>query len=324
MPHRGSLQYWPHRRASRRLPRLRSEPKLSEGPAANIVTFKAGMLHVMMSDDSDGPSKGMEVSTPCTVLEMPKTVAYGIRLYRIDPSTKYKKAAAEIYDDAVTKRLKIPKKSATKPEDVKSKISEFSDVKLLLAAEPKGVSTGQHHIIRFESSVAGSTSEEKFNSATSSLGKEFSVSDVFKPGEYVDVASISKGKGWQGAVKRHGVKIQGRKVSQKRRHVGSLGPMRPGRVYFTVPMAGQMGFNYRIEQDKRILRLGAATDVASINPKAGFTNYGNVRNSYILIKGSVPGPAKGMVRVRKSIRDRNVNGIKEPKINTISTSTSAS
>ena len=282
------------------------------------------MLHVLMNDDSEGPAKGMEVSTPCTVLEMPKTEAYGIRLYKIDQSTKYKKTAVEIYDDVVSKRLKIPKKSAEKPDEIKQKLSEFVDIKLLMVAQPAGSSAGQHHIIRFESSVAGSTMEEKFNTAMSKFGKEISISDVFKPGEYVDVASISKGKGWQGAVKRHGVKIQGRKVTQKRRHVGSLGPMRPGRVYYTVPMAGQMGFNYRIEQDKRILKLGASSEVESINPKAGFTNYGNVKNSFMLIKGSVPGPAKRLVRVRKSIRARNASGIKEPRISQISTSTSAS
>ena len=320
MPHHGSLQYWPHRRASRRLPRIRSEPSLSEGSVANIVTFKAGMMHVIMTDDSEGATKGMEVSTPCTVLEMPKTEAYGIRMYRIDPSTKYIKSVMEVYDDATAKKLKIRMKTAAKPEEAKQKLSEFYDIKLLLAAQPRGTSTGQHHIIRFESSIPGSTVGEKFDNALSRLGKELALSDVFKPGEYVDIASISKGKGWQGAVKRHGVKVQGRKVTQKRRHVGSLGPMRPGRVYYTVPMAGQMGFNYRIEQDKRILKLGTASDTTAINPKAGFLNYGSVKNSYLLIKGSVPGPAKRLVRVRKSIRDRNVKGIKEPKLNYMSTS----
>lgn len=322
MPHHGSLQYWPHRRASKRLPRVRSEPALSEGSVANIITFKAGMLHVLMSDDSDGPSKGMEVSTPCTVLEMPKTEVYGIRLYKTDSSTGYKKAETEIYDDAVSKKLKILHNNSAKLEEIKQKLSDFVDVKLLMAAQPAGTSTGQHHIIRFESSVAGSTLPDKFEVAVSKLGKELSISDVFKSGEYVDLVSISKGKGWQGAVKRHGVKVQGRKVTQKRRHVGSLGPMRPGRVYYTVPMAGQTGFNYRTEQDKRILKLGTPVEINSVNPKSGFKNYGNIKNSFMLIKGSVPGPAKRLVRVRKSIRGRNAKGIKEPRINYISTSAS--
>ena len=86
-----------------------------------------------------------------------------------------------------------------------------------------------------------------------------------------------------------------------------------------MPQAGQLGFNYRTEINKRILKVGTTNDIKSITPKSGFQNYGLVKNDYIIVKGSIGGPAKRLVRIRKS-QDRNRKGIKEPKINYISTS----
>ena len=108
------------------------------------------------------------------------------------------------------------------------------------------------------------------------------------------------------------------KATNKVRHVGTHGAFTPGKVLFTVPQAGQLGFNYRTETNKHILKIGTSSDVSKINPKSGFTNYGNVKNDYIIIKGSIGGPSKRLVRIRKS-STRNSKGIKEPKIEYIST-----
>ncbi|MDE1810541.1 MAG: 50S ribosomal protein L3, partial [Candidatus Micrarchaeota archaeon] len=67
--HRGSLQYWHRRRATTRLPRIRSKPRhISEQVLSNIVAYKVGMTQVSMTDDSESPSKNMEVAEACTVL----------------------------------------------------------------------------------------------------------------------------------------------------------------------------------------------------------------------------------------------------------------
>ncbi len=315
----GSLQYWPHRRASRRLPRVRSEPKLQEQTIGNLVAYKAGMTQINLIDDSESPSKQMEVSRACTVLEVPRMEAYGIRLYAIDPITHYYKASAEIHNKSVAQKLNMKKlkNDESSTEKYKQKLSEFSHVGVLLVAYPSDTSTGQHHNVRFETVAGGKTIEEQFNHAVGMLGKEVKASDVFKPGEYIDVLSVSKGKGWQGPVKRFGVAQQPRKATQKRRHVGTLGDFKMARVLFTARQAGQMGFNYRSEHNKRILKIGSKNDIAQVNKASGFINYGNVNNDYIIVDGSVPGPAKRLVRIRKSIRGRNVKGIKEPKITNI-------
>ena len=314
--HRGSLQYWHHRRAQKRLPRVRHAPiNIKESVPLNMVAYKVGMAHIGMNDDSDSPSKNMEITTACTILEIPHIEMYGIRCYSKDING-YKKASFEIHHAESAKKLKRKnvKNDESKLNSIKEKLNEYSNITALLVAYPKGLSVDQHRHIRFESEIGGSNIEDKFNFASAKLGKELKVNEVFKNGEFIDITAITKGKGWAGTIKRFGTSRLSHKATQKVRHVGALGAMSPGKVLFTVPQAGQLGFNYRTETNKRLLKIGNSSEVQKINPKAGFLNYGNVKNDYIIIKGSVGGPVKRLVRIRKTI-NRNRKGIKEPKIN---------
>jgi large subunit ribosomal protein L3 len=65
---------------------------------------------------------------------------------------------------------------------------------------------------------------------------------------------------------------------------------------YTVPRAGQMGFHQRTERNKRIMKI--SEEAEDINPAGGFPHYGLVRGPYILVKGSVPGPAKRILKMR--------------------------
>lgn len=319
MPHRGSLQYWQHRRAQKRLPRVRSAPKgQSEPVPLNFVAYKVGMAHLGMIDDSESPSKNVEISTSCTILEIPKMEVYGARFYTKDING-YRKAAVEIHHKETAAKLKEKKLKSdeSRLSSLKGRLNEFTDITALMVAYPKGLSVEQHRALRFESAVGG-TNEERLNFISSRLGKEVKASELIKNGEYVDVSTVTKGKGWAGTIKRFGTARLFHKATQKTRHVGTLGPFTPGKVLFTVPQAGQLGFNYRTEINKRVLKMGAANDMQSIAPKSGFLNYGLVRGDYMIVKGSIGGPAKRLVRIRKS-ENRNKKGIKEPKINYIST-----
>lgn len=317
MPHRGSLQYWQHRRAQKRMPRVRSSPKNSKDPLpTNFVAYKVGMMHIGMISDTESHSKGTEISVPCTVLELPKMEVYGARFYSTDING-YKKTALEIHNKELATKLKEKKIKNTEDKlaSIKNDMGKFSDITVLVVAYPKGLSVDQHHPMRFETSLGG-TNEEKFNFINSRLGKEIKASELLKNGEYVNITSITKGKGWAGTIKRFGTARLSHKATQKIRHIGTLGPFTPGKILFTVPQAGQLGFNYRTERNKRVLKLGSSND-EKINPKSGFANYGMVKNDYIIVKGSVGGPSKRLVRVRKS-ENRNIKGIKEPKITYIS------
>ena len=70
----------------------------------------------------------------------------------------------------------------------------------------------------------GGSIEEKFKFAKENLGKEILILDVFKQGDQIDVHSITKGKGFQGPVKRFGITIRTHKSEKAKRNPGSLGP----------------------------------------------------------------------------------------------------
>jgi len=148
------------------------------------------------------------------------------------------------------------------------------------------------------------------------LGKTISVGEVFKEGQMVDVISVTKGKGFQGPVKRWGVKILSHKARKTKRGIATLGPWKPPRVLYSVPRAGQMGYFQRTEHNKRILKIG--TDGSEVSPKGGFIRYGPVRGTYILLDGSLLGPNKRLVRLRYPARPPKKVSEAPPKITYIS------
>ena len=110
--------------------------------------------------------------------------------------------------------------------------------------------------------------------------------DTFAAGELVDVTANAKGRGFQGGMKRHGFrggpKTHGQ--SDRWRAPGSIGSSAtPGRVYKGLKMAGHMGNNRVTVQNLEVVRVD--TD-----------------RNLVLIKGSVPGPNKGLVTIRKAIK----------------------
>nr|QNO44840.1 50S ribosomal protein L3 [Methanosarcinales archaeon ANME-2c ERB4] len=105
-------------------------------------------------------------------------------------------------------------------------------------------------------------------------------------------------------MKRWGVQLQKGKHSRtgKKRHIGNLGPWTPHYVRRTVPLMGQTGYYQRTEFNKRIFKIGS--DGTEVTPDGGFINYGIVKNGYVMIRGSVPGPSKRLIRMRPPIRGK--------------------
>ena len=89
-------------------------------------------------------------------------------------------------------------------------------------------------------------------------------------------------------------------------------------ILWTVAQAGQMGYHKRTEFNKKILKIASADEVDQINPDGGFVKYGLVKNDYVLVKGSLPGPSKRLVILRQPIRPNNKSE-DIPQINYIST-----
>jgi len=304
-PREGSLAFYPRKRAARIYPNIDTYPSIDKTIPLAFAAYKVGMGHVIALDNrKNSPTYGMQISIPITILEVPPLKVIGVRFYQ--KTIRGLKVLTEIYYKDLPKELERKVKiksnfSEQKIEEVKKNAEKISNVRLIIATEPKKTGLGKKKPEIFEIEVGGKNSKEKIEYAVSLLGKEFLPNEAFKEGEVVDVIAVTKGKGTQGPVKRFGIKIQGRKAKEKLRHVGSLGQERPGKVRWTVPMAGQMGFQTRTELNKRILKFGNGNE---INPKSGFKRYGIIKSSFVIIEGSVPGSKKRLVMIRKAIRSK--------------------
>ena len=325
-PRMGSLAYSPRKRAKSPVPRYHAWPAYQGEPALQgFAGYKVGMTHVIMVDDhAHSPNEGKDIMVPVTVIEVPDMRVAAIRVYRHDTYGNHvlTELWADSFDKELSRRLIVPKNY--KRDEAEKKIREaleadkIVDVVAITYTRPS-VLTGVPKKVPdlMETKIDGGSMTERFEFGLTMLGKDFDLRSLFKVGQYTDVTAITKGKGTQGPVKRWGVHLRKRKHSRggKERHVGTLGPWTPHHVRWQVPMMGQMGYHQRTEFNKRLLRVGE--DGAEITPEGGFINYGEVRGRYVLIKGSVPGPSKRLVRIRHSMR-QGEHLVREPTIEFVS------
>ncbi|ATW90089.1 large subunit ribosomal protein L3 [Halohasta litchfieldiae] len=327
-PRKGSLGYGPRTRATDEVPRIRSWPD-DDGAAApqGFAGYKAGMTHVVMvNDEADSPREGMEESVPVTVVEVPPMRAVAVRAYKDTPYGQ--KPITEVwateFDENLDRALDLPAEDTFEQdsEALRELIDdgEVDDLRLITHTVPgdnKNVPKKKPDIM--ETRVGGGSLTDRADHALDLLedGGEHSFDDVFRAGEYLDVSGITKGKGTQGPVKRWGVqKRKGKHARQGwRRRIGNLGPWNPSRVRSTVPQQGQTGYQQRTELNKRIISIGEGDD-ASVD--GGFVDYGEVDGDYVLIKGSVPGPNKRLLRFRPAIRPNDQPRL-DPEVRHVST-----
>ena len=305
-PRHGSLAYLPRGRAKRTVGRIRFWPKVEEGPTLlGFMGYKAGMTHILMVEDKPGSlNLGKEASHPATVLDAPPIIVFAIRAYTKDQyglhtfTEAWMKSPPKDFDRA----LVLPEEFNTEKnmKKIEENLEEIAEIRLLAATQPRLAAVPKKKPDIMEIKVDGGSIKEQIEYAKSLLGKTVSITDVFKEGHFMDVAAITKGKGFQGPVKRWGIKILPRKSRKTKRGVAAIGPWKPARVLYTVPRAGQMGYHQRIEYNKRILKIGV--DGKNVTPKGGFLKYGEVKGTYVIVDGSLPGPAKRLVRLRHPAR----------------------
>ena len=144
----------------------------------------------------------------------------------------------------------------------------------------------------------------QFDFVKSLFGKQVKIEEVFELGSSVDVASITKGKGWEGPITRWGVKKKQHKSRKSVRALGTLGPISPSSIMYTVPRAGQRGFHQRVEYNKRIMIMSnTEKQDFKINPAGGYKHYGFVNGDFVVLKGSVPGTYRRLVKLRTQVRN---------------------
>jgi len=289
-PRSGSLQFWPRKRARKILPSVNWGALNGEG-LLGFIGYKVGMTSVYAKDmTEDSMMKTKRVVVPGTILECPEMKIFSVRFYK---DNKAIKDLIVGFDDELKRKVKKIKE-VKKIDDFKG---DFDDVRVIVYSNVK--KTGLKKKPDMIEIGLGGSKEEKLNWIKERIGKGIQVEDILKEG-LVDVRGVTKGFGFQGPVKRFGISLKANKSEKGRRRPGSLAPWNPSRVTFRTAMAGQTGFHTRITYNNLILKIGKGDE---LNKEEGFHKYGKIKTSYIILRGSVPGPRKRVLLLTKALRE---------------------
>ncbi len=306
-PKHGSLAYLPRHRAKKPVARIRFWPKIqADTPKLlGFSAYKAGMTYVFTIEDRKrSPHFGKEVMRAATILETPPILVCGIRTYMKTPyglkniTEAWMKDPPAILDRA----LVLPENFDTDAMlgKIQENLEQTSAVRVITATQPSQTSLSKKKPETCEIQIGGGTIQQQFDYAKQLLGKTVTPEEVFKDGQYIDIAAVTAGKGIQGPVKRwHVTKLQ-HKGRKTKRGIATLGPWNPHHLMYSIPRAGQMGYHQRIEFNKRILKIGK--DGKEVTVKGGFIRYGEVNGPYMVIEGSIPGTEKRQIRLRVPAR----------------------
>lgn len=332
-PRQGSMGFYPRKRARSNVPHVKAwaddttgSPKLQ-----GFAGYKAGMTHALVVDyRPTSVTSGQEVRMPVTVIETPPMTIAAVRFYENTPYGL--KTLTEVWSDKLEPRLgdRLPLsdtpgakaadnwKLVDESQRSMTPVSGLADVRVLAHTNPVEVTGPDHKIPELmEIRVGGGDMKARIEYARGLLGKTITVDQALKSGQMMDTLAITKGYGFESRVVRFHTKLLSHKNSKHRRMIGTQGAWHPNWVQSTVPNDGQRGYHQRTEYNKRILKLG--TDGAEITPEGGFPHYGVVRTQYLLVHGSVPGPAKRLVRMRDAVRYTRGIDVQQADIRYVST-----
>ena len=291
-PRKGSLQFWPRKRANKFLPSVNWDAIHSTKTLKGFICYKVGMGSALLKDNTpNSMTKGKKIAVPCTILECPSMKIFSVRFYKNGRIVK--EILAENPDKELKKKIKFPKKKSGKIEDINSDGIDYISVIVYSQVKQTGLKKTPDLV---EIEISGNLNE-KINFIKENLNKELNISDFFEKGEVVDFRGITKGKGFQGPVKRFGISLKAHKSEKGVRRPGSLGPWHPARVTFRAPMAGQTGFNTRVVYNNKIIEVGKSEGKIK-----NIKNYGDIKTDYIIVHGSVQGPAKRQLVLTRALR----------------------
>ncbi len=186
-----------------------------------------------------------------------------------------------------------------------------------------------------EIQVNGGSVDQKVDWAKDHLEQEVRVGEVFSNNENIDTLGVTKGKGKEGVISRWGVTRLPVKSHRGHRKVACIGAWHPAAVRWTVARAGQRGYHHRTQMNSKVYRVGSGevngtknnayceNDLTekNITPMGGFPHYGEVKHDFVMVRGSVMGPRKKAITMRKAIFERtDTTGTEEIELKFIDTS----
>lgn len=303
-PRKGSMAYWPRKRAKKIYPRIKGWSKQAFDACSllGFAGYKAGMTHIVGVDNKKTSiTKGENIALPVTVLECPPIKIFCLRLYK---KTPYGFSVSRDFffkpSKDLQRKLSIPKKLPDIKELDKINPDDYADIAVLAYTQPRLAGIGKKKPEVFEIKLSGSN-KDKLEFIKNHADKEISIDEVFKEAQTIDAHAITKGKGTKGPVQRFGIGLKHHKSEKGRRQPGSRGPWKAQQhIMYRTAYAGQTGFQQRLQLSLQIIKIGDKPE--EVNPKDGFPGYGKVKTRYLLVKGSVPGPKKRMIILTQPLR----------------------
>lgn len=328
-PRHGSLAFCPRKRSKTIRPPIRAFPKDNFNEQIHLtgfIAYKVGMTHVVRTKvvQTKNRQSVKEILDAVTIVETPANVIYGVTGY--EQTGKGLKRVATVFSSHIDQGV-LRRRYGANWEEVSGKLSDISSedkekkieelrkkscvIRVLVHSQPTKIpilKLKKSHTAEIQ--VNGGDINQKIDWAINNFEKEINVRDVFEVNENLDVIGVTKGKGFQGVVKRFGVTKQPRKSRKGIRKVACIGAWHPSRVMTTVARAGGMGFHRRTEINKKVYMLGNGLEniktefdltEKTITPMGGFPHYGQVRNDFIMLKGAIIGPSKRVITLRKSL-----------------------
>lgn len=293
---KGSLQFYPRVRAKKIVPRANwsSPVDLKTVSTLGFLGYKAGMVSVLVKDNTEKSlTNGKRIIVPATVIECPKMKIYSVRLFK---DGKIVKDFIVSNDKKLNSKVKVNKEVSKVDFDNNS----FDDIRVILYSMTWNVPAISQKKPNFTEMGIGGNIDQKKDWVLKNLNTEISVKDVFSENTLLDTIAVTRGFGTMGPVKRFGIALKNHKSEKGVRRPGSLSSFGLRRVTFRAPQAGQTGFHKRVAYNNVVIRVSDSTK--NVNPKSGFDNYGFVKNDYIILRGSVPGPKKRVILLKKPIR----------------------
>jgi large subunit ribosomal protein L3e len=340
-PRHGNLGFQPRKRCRHIRGRIKQFPRDEPTQSPHLTAFlcyKAGMTHIVREMDRPGSKlHKKEVVEAVSVMEAPPMIVVGLVGYIKTPhglrclktvwaqhlpdqfrrtcyknwARSTKKAFSKYSEHIASETGKAT--FARSIEKIKKyacvvRVIAIGQVKLL-----KHIGQKKAHVVEVQ--INGGSIADKVEFGLKLFESAVPVDAVFQESEMIDCIGVTRGHGFEGVIHRWGVTRLPRKTHKGLRKVACIGAWHPARVGYSVPRAGQHGFHHRVIPNRKIYKIGKSmkvdkanarceTDLTdkTITPLGGFVRYGVVREDFLLLKGSVPGPIKRVITLRKALR----------------------
>jgi large subunit ribosomal protein L3e len=340
-PRHGNLGFLPRKRTKHHAGKIKSFPKEDASKPPHLtafMTYKAGMSHIVREVERPGSKLNKkEIVEGVSILEAPPMVVVGFVGYVETPrglraltsvwaGHLSEEVRRRFYKSWHTSKKKAFTKYAKRWSDASKdggspmaaeieRAKKYCQVIRAICHTQIGkVKIGQKKANIKEIQINGGTSEQKVDFAMGLFEQEVKIADVFSQDEMTDIIGSTRGHGFNGVITRWGCSRLVRKSHRGLRKVACIGTWHPARVQFQVPRAGQDGYHHRTEINKKIYRIGKSlkedpnnanteadlTD-KSITPLGGFAHFGEVTQDWVMVKGTVCGPKKRIITIRKSL-----------------------